>query len=327
LYAEHGGIRQSRRYANEKRPESSQLEELTQLQQYEPIDCFNHALRIYTKEYVPATYWAMLQHNLGLAYFNRNQGDRRENLERSIECFKKSLEIFTQNEFPDKWKINHEDLAICERSLALLPKPKGMNNFNECRNIIIPLQALCSGLSKVINRLFEIDKKSLTEDIFNRPISYRKLKCADLSDADLSNTFLRKANLRKANLRDVNLSNAELSYAKLRNANLRCANLRNANMCYAKLSNADLSYADLNYTNLSDSELTYTDLSYSNLSDANLRGANLSNANLNGANVSNTRFGYKSGFSESVMQDLIERGAIFDEPPRVQSESRNLVPR
>jgi tetratricopeptide (TPR) repeat protein len=122
LYAEHGSIRQSRRYANEKRPESSQLEELeelTQLQQYEPIDCFNHALRIYTIDYVPTTYWAMLQHNLGLAYQNRSRGDRRENLERSIECFDKSLEIFTQDKFPEKWKISQDDLVESQRLLEL----------------------------------------------------------------------------------------------------------------------------------------------------------------------------------------------------------------
>jgi tetratricopeptide (TPR) repeat protein len=109
LYTEHGSI--------EKRPELSQSEELPQNNQYEPIDCFNHALRIYTREYVPATYWAMLQRNLGLAYFNRNQGDRRENLKRSIECFKKSLEIYTQNEFPEKWKINRDDLVQSLKSL------------------------------------------------------------------------------------------------------------------------------------------------------------------------------------------------------------------
>ena len=112
LYTENGSI--------EKCPESSQVEKLLQRTQYEPIDCFNHALRIYTREYVPATYWAMLQHNLGLAYFNRNQGDRRENLKRSIKCFKKSIEIYTQNEFPEKWKINRDDLIESLKSLKSL---------------------------------------------------------------------------------------------------------------------------------------------------------------------------------------------------------------
>jgi hypothetical protein len=52
----------------------------------------------------------MLQHNLGLAYFQRNQGDRQDNLEKSIECFNRSLEIYTQQEFPAKWQINQDDL-------------------------------------------------------------------------------------------------------------------------------------------------------------------------------------------------------------------------
>jgi hypothetical protein len=43
------------------------------------IDCFHHALRIYTKEDFPL-YWAMLQHNLGVAYFDRIEGELRHNL-------------------------------------------------------------------------------------------------------------------------------------------------------------------------------------------------------------------------------------------------------
>ena len=112
LYVEHGNI--------EKRPELSQLEELPQQNQYEPIDCFNHALRIYTRQYVPATYWAMLQHNLGLAYQNRIQGDRGENLKRSIECFIKSLEVYNRNEFPDKRKKSQANVRDSLRLIRLL---------------------------------------------------------------------------------------------------------------------------------------------------------------------------------------------------------------
>jgi hypothetical protein len=129
LYVEHGSI--------EKRPELLQIEELTQSKQYEPMDCFNHALSIYTREHVPATYWAMLQHNLGLAYFNRIQGDRRENIERSVECFNKSLEIYSQNKFLEKWKINQDDLG---KSLLFL------GSFNL------------------------LQKQSLTKDIFDIPL-------------------------------------------------------------------------------------------------------------------------------------------------------------
>lgn len=110
LYAEHGNI--------QKRPELLQVEK-SQIVQYEPIDCFYHALEIYTRAHYPE-YWAMLQHNLGLAYQNRIQGDRKENLERSIECFNQSLEIYTKDEFPEKWKIDREDLGESLRSLESL---------------------------------------------------------------------------------------------------------------------------------------------------------------------------------------------------------------
>ena len=144
LYAEHGDI--------EKRSESSQLEELSQQNQYEPIDCFNHALSIYTRDYVPTTYWAMLQHNLGLAYFNRNQGDRRGNLKRSIECFNKSLEIYTQKEFPDKWKINQDDLEKSQRLIELLPKQRQSSAGNK--------SSLDWDLGKEITNRLDIYQKS-----------------------------------------------------------------------------------------------------------------------------------------------------------------------
>jgi hypothetical protein len=83
--------------------------ELTPNKEYEPIDCFYYALDIYTREKFPE-HWAMLQHNLGLAYFDRIKGERWENLQKSIDCYHKSLKVFTEDEFPEKWKINQEDL-------------------------------------------------------------------------------------------------------------------------------------------------------------------------------------------------------------------------
>jgi hypothetical protein len=119
LYLSHGDI--------ESKPESKQIAEDYGSKQYEPfaerfgtkIDCFHHALQIYNRQDFPQ-YWAMLQHNLGLAYFNRIEGDRRENLERSIGCFYNSLEVYTQDEFPDKWQINQEDLRESRTALDLL---------------------------------------------------------------------------------------------------------------------------------------------------------------------------------------------------------------
>ncbi len=89
---------------------------LAQRDNREPIDCFYHALKIYTRPKLPE-HWAMLQHNLGLAYFDRIKGERWENLQRSIECYYNSLEVFTQDKFPAKWQINQEDLSQSLKAL------------------------------------------------------------------------------------------------------------------------------------------------------------------------------------------------------------------
>jgi hypothetical protein len=234
LYAEHDEM--------EKRPELSQVSELAHSNQYEPIDCFHHALRIYTRQEFPE-YWAMLQHNLGLAYASRIQGNRIENLERSIACFNKSLEIFTQEKFPKKWKINQADLKKSQKSSEFLE--------------------------------LELYKQSLAKDIIERPTPGRNLKDVDLRSA------------------------------KLIGANLIRANFSNANLICAELQDADLSDA--------------------NLSKAKLSGAELSGTNLNNANVSETLFGLNPGISESIKQELIERGAIFIDSSNDRSEFKNLV--
>jgi hypothetical protein len=96
----------------------SSIVESSQSKDREPIDCFFHALEIYTRPKLPE-HWAMLQHNLGLAYFDRNKGERWDNLQKSIECYHNSLEVFTQNKFPKKWQINQEDLSQSQEALKV----------------------------------------------------------------------------------------------------------------------------------------------------------------------------------------------------------------
>jgi hypothetical protein len=110
LSAEHGEI--------EGIDRSSTVEESSQSKDREPIDCFFHALEIYTRPKFPE-HWAMLQHNLGLAYFDRIKGDRWDNLQKSIECYDKSIEVFTQDKFPKKWQINQEDLSQSKETLKV----------------------------------------------------------------------------------------------------------------------------------------------------------------------------------------------------------------
>jgi uncharacterized protein YjbI with pentapeptide repeats len=255
--------------------------ELTNSTEYEPINCFYYALEIYTRPKFPE-HWAMLQHNLGLAYFDRSKGERLDNLQKSIECFNKSLEIFTQNEFPKKWGINQEDLAKSQQLI----------------------------------------KQILVRDILDRPIPYRKLRCTDLRGADLRGADLRCADLHCASLNFANLDRTNfgstnppnrwlLPGVKTRRSKLIVSGARGS-------SGRANKGANLSEANLSDSSLR----------GANLRGANLKGTNLRGADVRGAKFGNNLGISNSMKQDLIDRGASFDDaPPGDRSESRSLVPR
>jgi tetratricopeptide (TPR) repeat protein len=109
-----------------------QIEEFQQPSPSEPIDCFNHALRIYDRDKFPQ-YWAMLQRNLGLAYYHRIEGDRQENLERAIVCFKNALEIHTTEEFSDQREIDNQNLATVKESLY---------QFNQFNKAIIDHQLM-----------------------------------------------------------------------------------------------------------------------------------------------------------------------------------------
>ncbi|WP_310490133.1 pentapeptide repeat-containing protein [Chamaesiphon sp. VAR_69_metabat_338] len=305
LYAEHGAI--------EKRPESPQGEELPQQNEYEPIDCFNHALRIYTRDYVPATYWAMLQHNLGLAYFNRNKGDRKENLERSIECFNKSLEIYTQNEFLEKWKINQDDLKQSQQFLKSLKKLIALKDIVD-RSVNYPQ---LKNISHIVEAIRKINLSSTKSRGINQII--------DLRNADLKYANLFAVNLSSANLSGANLINADLSNTYLISANLNGADLSGANLISADLSGANLINADLSDTYMLSANLSNADLRGANLSNADLRGANLSNADLQDTDVRNTRFESNAGVLALMKQDLITKGAIFHDILEDRLESKILV--
>jgi uncharacterized protein YjbI with pentapeptide repeats len=316
LYAEYGAIA--------KRPELLQVEEPQSIQ-YEPIDCFNHALMIYTREDFP-TYWAMLQHNLGLAYQNRSQGNRGRNLQQSIECFNNSLDIYTQDDFPEKWEINQQDLMESQRLIE---------SFVE--ETLQFMRKITQGFNEELKK-----KKRLVKDIIHRPISNRKLKGANLSGADLNGAKLAGtnlsgadlngaklagANLNGADLNGANLSGAKLSIAKLQGTNLSRANLSDAELSYANLSGAELIVANLNGAKLTGANLNGADFSGANLSGANLTRTKLLGTNLSGADLNGARFESNSEISESMKQDLTDRGAIFADAPGDRSESTNLVPR
>jgi uncharacterized protein YjbI with pentapeptide repeats len=228
LYTEHGEI--------EGIDRSSTAKALSQSSESEPIDCFNHALRIYTRRKFPE-HWAMLQHNLGLAYYDRSKGERWRNLQKSIECFNKSLAVFTQDNFSEKWQINQEDL---DRSVASLLVEKD--------NLVDDI----------------LDRKKQKE---SRNLKYANLRNTELFGANLIGAKLCYANLNGATLSRSNLSGADLSSANLSHATLRGANLNDATLIDANLSGATLIDANLSGANLSGATLIDAKLNGIILSD------------------------------------------------------------
>ena len=60
-------------------------------------------------------YWATIQNNLAIAYSDRINGSRAENLERAIEFFQAALTIFTLEDFPEQWALTQNNLAATYR--------------------------------------------------------------------------------------------------------------------------------------------------------------------------------------------------------------------
>src|SRR5579862_8849163 len=53
----------------------------------------------------------------GLYYKDKTDGDRRENLEKAMACFKASLEIYAPSTFPENWAQVQHYLGVCYRML------------------------------------------------------------------------------------------------------------------------------------------------------------------------------------------------------------------
>lgn len=103
------------------------IEEWPKSSKYEPIQCFQHSLSIYDQQAFPE-FWATLQRNLGLAYRQRSQGDRRGNWEEAIECFLRSQEVYTEEDFPNQWiAIGHELLSTFDTHVDLSRKASIQN--------------------------------------------------------------------------------------------------------------------------------------------------------------------------------------------------------
>ncbi len=235
LYPKHVAI--------QKRAESSPIEESPQKNRYEPIDCFKHALRIYPRADYP-DYWAMLQHNLGLAYANRSQRHLEDNYEKSIECFYNSLQIYTQDDFPEKWEINQQELNKVQKIFKLE---------------VLRQQSLDKHI--IFGRRFK--DSGMHDDLC--------VAAADLKFADLSRIYIACLDLRFLDMTGINLSGARLQRVRLNYAKLSGANLSGTRFISMNAIGVDFSNANLSNANLSGVTL----------SGANLDGANVNNTKFN----------------------------------------------
>ncbi|MDJ0903113.1 MAG: pentapeptide repeat-containing protein [Xenococcus sp. MO_188.B8] len=173
-------------------------------------------------------------------------------------------------------------------------------------------------------------------DLMKADLRYADLVYSDLRNANLEGANLKSANLEGANLKGANLKGANLEGANLKGANLekeslQGANLFNANFCKANLegailkgayfkeakflranlANADFARANLCLAHFYGTNLERAKLEGANLKDAKFISANLSLVNLEDANVRGAKFRKNEGISESLKQDLIDRGAVF----------------
>jgi hypothetical protein len=205
-------------FANHTNIEEIKKAVISEIQQviYDPIACFQHSLRIYSSGEFPE-YWAMLQYNLGTAYyqvFKRGSNDRGQDLKLSIYHYWQSEEIYTKDKYPERWKISQDTLK----------RIKKLSSEN----------------------LIEADLSGA--NLSGANLRKAKLMGAELIDANLIRANLSGANLSGANLSGANLIEANLSGANLSGANLSGANLHGANLSKSILSNSNVMKARFEYT-------------------------------------------------------------------------------
>jgi CHAT domain-containing protein/tetratricopeptide (TPR) repeat protein len=100
------------------------------------IEALNQALEVCTREAMPAE-WAEITVGLGVAYYERIQGDKAENLEQAIKLIHEALQVLTRQRMPLLWST-----AMMELGLIYSGRIRGDRVENIERAIEIYHQAL-----------------------------------------------------------------------------------------------------------------------------------------------------------------------------------------
>jgi tetratricopeptide (TPR) repeat protein len=91
----------------------------------EAIACYQSALQFYTSESSPQD-WAEIQNNLGLAYRERIQGEKAENLEQAIASYTGALQVYTRDAFPQHWATTQNNLGTAYSNRILGDKAQNL---------------------------------------------------------------------------------------------------------------------------------------------------------------------------------------------------------
>jgi len=205
------------------------------------------------------------------------------------------------------WVISPADLSITDAENLwrhdLSPNKHGILERVLARFLVQQASTEKLGkLQSIIDQIYEANTQNLVELAQIAELNLKKdLAGGNFLGAVLSGVELNSADLSRVNFRGAILTDADLSEA----------NLSHANFSGADLSGAYLESADLQYTDFHKASLALVNLIGTNLSHANLTQTNITNANLSSATLTQTLFGDNAGMTDTLKENLQQRGAKF----------------
>jgi uncharacterized protein YjbI with pentapeptide repeats len=251
--------------------------------------------------------------------------DENRDLDKTIELLASSIESYykfsvnsDRDDLPRKWaeiqpalrKLQQEIAIEIERGRSIVIRSADYQKLQNSRRI--------SGDMRFQEReFFDFRYDGVTDRSFFDDRNKGVPACSffdfgNFSGANFSGTKTTRTSFRYAKLIDADLSNVWWRSSRLNGADLSHANLQGARVGY-DLNSANLSNANLCNANLHLAHLCGVNFSHANLADADLSGADLFGANFSDADVTNTKFGDNRGMDPSLKQDLMARGAIFED--------------
>ena len=208
----------------------------------------------------------------------------------------------------EKNKINVAKLKAIEASLQEIAGDASLKIIDiEEGSIRLILEGSQEGLER-LEQLFKSGELTEVLDIPVEDVSFVDAGTSKNDKKRLAFTITENATV-------TDIENLKAGFTKISNQENTKDDDKSCSVGYVNLSGTNLRYTDIRGVNLSCADLSGADLSGADLSGANLSGANLSGANLSGANVENTRFGNSEGIFKEMRDDLIRRGAIFEDTP------------